>query len=79
MLIENDKGRATCIIQKEKVNELIDKELSNKERYEEIQAGWYWYGKKVSKQRTCKSQKRKYDILKRNENVEADNSKYTHG
>ena len=32
-LIENDKGRATCIIENKKVEELIDKELSNRERY----------------------------------------------
>ena len=27
------KGRATCIIENKKVEELIDKELSNRERY----------------------------------------------
>ena len=36
ILIENDKGRATCIISKIKRDQLIEKELSNKERYKLI-------------------------------------------
>ena len=36
LLIENDKGRATCIIENEKVNELVDKELENEERYKKL-------------------------------------------
>lgn len=33
MLVENDKGRATCIIESKNVEELIEKDLSNKQRY----------------------------------------------
>ncbi|XP_057308243.1 uncharacterized protein LOC130646122 [Hydractinia symbiolongicarpus] len=38
ILIENDKGRATCIISQQKVDELINQELSNKERYVELKS-----------------------------------------
>ena len=36
MLTENDKGRATFIIENQKVEEVINKELSNKERYKKL-------------------------------------------
>ena len=36
VLIENDKGRATCLIKEEKLTSLIEKELENKERYKEL-------------------------------------------
>ena len=32
VLIENDKGRATCIIETKPIQELIEKDLSNRER-----------------------------------------------
>ena len=37
VLIENDKGRATCIIETKQIQELIEKELSNRERYKELE------------------------------------------
>ena len=37
VLIENDKGRATCIIETKQIQELIEKELSNLERYKELE------------------------------------------
>ena len=37
VLIENDKGRATCIIETKQIQELIEKELSNQERYKELE------------------------------------------
>ena len=37
VLIENDKGRATCIIETKQTQELIEKELSNRERYKELE------------------------------------------
>ena len=36
ILIENDKGRATCIIEKQKKDELVNNELSNTERYKKL-------------------------------------------
>ena len=32
VLIENDKGRATCIIETKQIQELIEKELTNREK-----------------------------------------------
>ena len=36
MVVEADKGRATCIIEQEKVNKMIETELNNQNRYHSL-------------------------------------------
>ena len=39
MVVHADKGRATCIIEEEKVNKMIDTELNNQNRYHGLKKG----------------------------------------
>ena len=41
MVTEADKGRSTCIIKEKKVNELIETDLDNQNRYHSLKKRQY--------------------------------------